>query len=193
MNTYVAMQAGLEGTELASFSKQVQRAHPRLLRELQPQSPCWAYNLGVAPPAAQAGGSLWVLTSRPSRNLLAGYLRAYNQRQLNKRRHILCGKIANLKHVLSCRSNLIDGKFPWKHDQVLTKLAAGLEQARTSRGSQFMKFLRAGETVETQARARGILATANDWEMQIDLRRQLKFPEKVTATSFRPDIVLWSF
>lgn len=41
-------------------------------------------------------------------------------------------------------------------------------------------------------RSRGILATAGDWEMRADLRRQLKFPEEMMSTSLRPDIVLWS-
>lgn len=34
--------------------------------------------------------------------------------------------------------------------------------------------------------------SANDWEMRVDLRRQLKFPEEIANTNLRPDIVLWS-
>lgn len=110
----------------------------------------------------------------------------------------LCGKPANLEHVLSsCRSNLADGKFRWRHDQVLTKLAEGLEQARRKqrklfKGPQYIKFLRAGETSVPQTTAKGILSTADDWEMRADLQRQLKFPEEIATTTCRPDVVLWS-
>ncbi|KAK0147667.1 hypothetical protein N1851_012857 [Merluccius polli] len=63
----------------------------------------------------------------------------------------LCGRPANLEHVLSsCRSSLADGKFWWRHDQILTQLAAGVEQARKkpkqlSKGPRFIHFLKAGE------------------------------------------------
>ena len=36
------------------------------------------------------------------------------------------------------------------------------------------------------------MATASDWEMWADLRKQLKFPEEITQSSIRPNIVLWS-
>lgn len=44
----------------------------------------------------------------------------------------------------------------------------------------------------TQTRAKGILTTTHYWEMQVDLKRQLKLPEEISTTSLRPDIVLWS-
>ena len=110
----------------------------------------------------------------------------------------LCGRIANLEHVLSsCRSNLADGKFRWRHDQILTQLAEGVELARTrarklSDGPRFIHFVKAGESAATGGRSKGVLATANDWEMRADLKKQLKFPEEIAHTSLRPDIVLWS-
>ncbi|KAK0143476.1 hypothetical protein N1851_018388 [Merluccius polli] len=93
----------------------------------------------------------------------------------------LCRGPANLEHVLSsCRSCLVDGKFRWRHDQILTQLAAGVEQARKkpkqlSKGPHFNHFLRAGESAAAETRSKGVLATANDWEMRADLRKQLKF------------------
>ena len=40
----------------------------------------------------------------------------------------LCGKPANLDHVLSsCRTALKDGKHTWRHDQVLREMAAVLD------------------------------------------------------------------
>ncbi|XP_061884963.1 uncharacterized protein LOC133635730 [Entelurus aequoreus] len=61
----------------------------------------------------------------------------------------LCGKIANLEHVLSsCRSSLADFKFRWRHDQILAQLAGGVEQARKrtkqlSNRPRFIHFIRA--------------------------------------------------
>ena len=37
-----------------------------------------------------------------------------------------------------------------------------------------------------------MLATARDWELRVDLGRQLQFPEIVARTTLRPDIVLTS-
>ena len=105
---------------------------------------------------------------------------------------------ANLEHVLaSCRSSLADGKSRWWHDQILTQLAAGVEQARKklkqlSKGSCFIHFHMAGESAAAETRSKGVLATASDWLMRVDLRKQLKFPEEITHTCLRPDIVLWS-
>lgn len=110
----------------------------------------------------------------------------------------LCGKTANLEHVLSsCRLGLADGKFRWRHDKILAQLADGVEQARKkvkkiSNGPNFIHFVRPGESIATGRKGRGILASANDWEMRADLKKQLKFPEEIAHTSLRPDIVLWS-
>lgn len=44
-------------------------------------------------------------------------------------------------------------------------------------------FVRAGEKVQPRS-------TSSGGQLQVDLRRQLKFPEHITATPLRPDIVL---
>ncbi|XP_056314571.1 uncharacterized protein LOC130229674 [Danio aesculapii] len=110
----------------------------------------------------------------------------------------LCGKQANLEHVLSaCQSSLADGKFRWRHDKILSQLADGLEQARKkvkqhSDGQCFIQFIRSGESIAAGRRRGGVLASAKDWEMRADLKKQLKYPEEIAQTSLRPDIVLWS-
>ena len=38
----------------------------------------------------------------------------------------------------------------------------------------------------------GILATARDWDLQVDLRRQLRFHTEIAITRLRPDILLRS-
>lgn len=37
-----------------------------------------------------------------------------------------------------------------------------------------------------------LLATAQDWQLKVDIGRQLKFPENIALTTLRPDIVLVS-
>lgn len=41
------------------------------------------------------------------------------------------------------------------------------------------KFLRSGESATTERRSKGVLATANDWEMRSDLKKQFKFLEEI--------------
>ncbi|KAJ7995782.1 hypothetical protein DPEC_G00248160 [Dallia pectoralis] len=96
-------------------------------------------------------------------------------------------------------AGLTEGRFRWRHDQVLAQLADGLEKERKrkrtkaqDKGPRFICFLRPGEKAGKEYRHLGILGTADDWEMRVDLGRQLKFPEKIAVTSLRPDIVLWS-
>ncbi|KAK0136623.1 hypothetical protein N1851_027196 [Merluccius polli] len=107
----------------------------------------------------------------------------------------LCVRPANLEHVLSsCRSSLADGKSRLATrpdpDTVGCWCGAGKEEAekQLSEGSRFIHFIRAGESAAAEMRNKGVLATASDWEMRVDIRKQLKF----THTSLRPDIVLWS-
>jgi len=55
-------------------------------------------------------------------------------------------------------------------------------------------FVRAGETPTPAARATssGLLAAAQDWELKVDLGKQLKFLENDAAAATRPDMVLIS-
>lgn len=111
-----------------------------------------------------------------------------------------CKTPANLEHILSsCQESLTEGRFRWRHDQVLAQLNDGLEKERKpngtkaqDKGHRFIGFLRPGEKAGKEDRCSGILGTAKDWEMRLDLGRQLKFPEEIAVTSLQPDIVLWS-
>lgn len=45
----------------------------------------------------------------------------------------LCGASASLKHILSgCGTSLIQGRYTWRHNQILRELASTLEQRRTT-------------------------------------------------------------
>jgi hypothetical protein len=109
----------------------------------------------------------------------------------------LCGRPANLEHVLSsCRTALTQGRYRWRHDRVLAALAGSIDTARKKersiRKGQFIKFVKRGEEKKTNKDESGLLAIAKDWEMRADLKKQLVFPTEVFSTRLRPDIVLWS-
>lgn len=54
-------------------------------------------------------------------------------------------------------------------------------------------FVKAGEKPRLQPTpTAGLLSLATDFELQVDLGRQLKFPEHITLTSLRPGVVLAS-
>ena len=38
----------------------------------------------------------------------------------------------------------------------------------------------------------GILHSANDWTLLLDINEQLSFPPEIVFTNVRPDIVIWS-
>ena len=88
----------------------------------------------------------------------------------------LCDQPANLEHVLSsCRTALKDGRYTWRHDQVLREIAAALDLQRRrkkkiEKGPKFINFVKGGtETTKSNSTVSGILSTANDWEMQADV------------------------
>ena len=108
---------------------------------------------------------------------------------------------ASLHHILSgCKVALTQGRYGWRHDRVLRELAEILEERRTEanraspgtsqRTVQFVK--QGGKPQNTSKNPQSLLAAGCEWNMRADLDRQLKFPQEITATSLRPDIVLWS-
>ncbi|XP_062916611.1 uncharacterized protein LOC134352920 [Mobula hypostoma] len=111
----------------------------------------------------------------------------------------LCSKRGTLEHILSsCARALGEGRYRWRHDQVLKTIAeavsAGVEWAKRSRPSkQTIAFVRAGEQPTPAKRtSAGILTSARAWQLLVDLEGQLKFPNHIAATTLRPDIVLVS-
>jgi hypothetical protein len=59
-------------------------------------------------------------------------------------------------------------------------------------GPHFINFVKEGEKKSAKSTGTGILHDSKNWEMLVDLGKKLKFPEEVTHTSLRPDIVMWS-
>ena len=115
-------------------------------------------------------------------------------------RCILCNKRASLEHILSsCNVSLTQGRYRWRHDTVLGEIAKILEgavarQKKTKpRGLQLIRFIKEGQKPNKSVKDQtGVLATANDWQIQVDLKKRLIFPQEIYATSLRPDIVIWS-
>lgn len=114
----------------------------------------------------------------------------------------LCPSPASLKHILvGCRASLAQGRYTWRHNQVLKCLAAVLEKQRTSVNAlpptssswQTTPFVREGQASLTTLRSDpGQLGRARDWKLLADLDRRLCFPAEIASTDLRPDLVLWS-
>ncbi len=59
-------------------------------------------------------------------------------------------------------------------------------------GPGLIRFVRAGQRFTGTLTGAGILASTADWDMRVDLRKHLKFPEEIATSTLRPDIVLRS-
>jgi hypothetical protein len=117
----------------------------------------------------------------------------------------LCPSSANLKHILvGCKTSLAQGRYTWRHNQVLRCLAASLEAKRTATNTlpplpakQYpsMAFVRAGiapSRSQGSSSYPGLLHKARDWKLLVDLNQRLHFPIEIAVTNLRPDIVFWS-
>lgn len=113
----------------------------------------------------------------------------------------LCGNNkASLQHILSgCKVALTQGRFRWRHDQVLAKLAEVLENCRVAANRTAVTakctlagFIRSGDTLRSSQMRNLILTPGKEWQMLADLKKQLVFPREILTTTLRPDIVMWS-
>ena len=109
----------------------------------------------------------------------------------------LCGGTGTMAHVLSgCQTCLTQGRYRWRHDQVLTELADVLEherrKKRTGRKKERIQFVKEGQTAKKKPLTTpSILDEGEQWEMLVDLKKKLVFPN-IVQTTLRPDIVIWS-
>ncbi|KAI2645803.1 Regulatory protein RecX [Labeo rohita] len=112
---------------------------------------------------------------------------------------LLCSGRGSLEHLLSsCPKALADGRYRWRHDQVLKAIAESLASAiSTSKHHQASKkaipFIKAGEKPQVRPQlTTGLLHKALDWQLQVDLGKQLRFPQHIVTTSLRPDMIITS-
>ena len=113
----------------------------------------------------------------------------------------LCGGCGSLAHILSgCSVALAQGRYTWRHDQVLKEIAACVEVRRKQANEtpkekeRDIKFVRPGEKrgkSETRVSS-SYLDGATDWNLSVDLNGRLKFPASIAETNLRPDMLLVS-
>lgn len=109
-----------------------------------------------------------------------------------------CPGRGSLEHLLSsCPKALGEGRYRWRHDQVLKAVAESIARAiNTTKGHskpKTIRFHRAGEKPTIPAGGRlGLLTTATDWQLEVDLGKQLKIPSRITSTRLRPDMIIVS-
>ena len=119
----------------------------------------------------------------------------------------LCHKLQTTEHVLSsCSKSLAEGRYTWRHNRVLEKLAETIIDAlpqsdtETCSKKQPQRFVReksgdaykyarhfAGET-----KGATLLSGATDWVVAGDLPQLGPYPHAVKKSGQRPDIVLYS-
>ncbi len=109
---------------------------------------------------------------------------------------------ASLQHILpGCKTALSQGRYRWRHDLVLRKLAEVAESCRLEANSRPsaptrrpILFASAGENINHphQRTTSRVLSSGSEWNMRVDLGRQLQFPREIVETSLRPDLIMWS-
>ena len=115
----------------------------------------------------------------------------------------LCPTPATLKYILtSCKTSLTQGRYTWRHNQVLKSLAAALESKRNTTNSLPLRatnsitaptFTWEGQEKPDHPPTKpdaGQLAMARDWKMLVNIGQQLIFPPEIAAITLRPDLVL---
>nr|XP_061841396.1 uncharacterized protein LOC133622576 [Nerophis lumbriciformis] len=111
----------------------------------------------------------------------------------------LCSGRGSLEHLLSsCPKSLADGRYRWRHDQVLKAVAESIASAISSSKQHHapkkaISFIKAGERPRARPKTiTGLLHTAPDWQLHVDLGKQLRFPQHIVKTSLRPDMIIIS-
>ncbi|KAL3972927.1 tetraspanin-7 [Sarotherodon galilaeus] len=110
---------------------------------------------------------------------------------------LLCQKRGTLEHILSCCPKaLAEGRYRWRHDQaVADSICSGISHNKSAcLVKNKVTFIKAREKPAALVRntSPGLLAMAHDWELRVDLAKQLKFAKAAAKTTLRPDIVVTS-
>ena len=103
-----------------------------------------------------------------------------------------------MEHILSCCSKALgDGRYRWRHDQVLRAIAdticTGIKNSKLQQPTKsLIAFVRAEKLQPSKKTQGGLLTTSRDWQLLVDLGRQLRFPDIIATITLRPDMVLMS-
>ena len=92
--------------------------------------------------------------------------------------------------------------YTWRHNQVLEVLSETLNAhcnavnakpaSMTASGMQFIREGKPPPRAKRQGKHLRLLCGASDWKVRTDLGSALRFPDHITLTNERPDIVIWS-
>ena len=126
----------------------------------------------------------------------------------------LCKQRATLRHILgACPTALMQGRYTWRHDNVLSIIVAAIRQALVQRETTpqsltqhnkhnkmpFITFCKGGSKKhQPSAHTQGlvtsaILSAASDWTLLVDSNTdKVTFPTHIAPTTLRPDIILYS-
>ena len=117
----------------------------------------------------------------------------------------LCHEKQTVEHVLSsCKVALAQGRYTWRHNQVLKEIAEAVwARANTAKSSvripTIPMFTTAGgnkswprTTVPLGTCRQSLLDGADDWECTADLKEWKSHPDPISKSGMRPDIVLSS-
>ena len=116
----------------------------------------------------------------------------------------LCDGKQTVEHVLSsCKTALSQGRYTWRHNQVLKELAEAVQfnvtKGRGSRPEQGTVFRAEGGSktwptanVLPKARKQQLLKEADDWQCSADLPEWNQHPVIIQESGMRPDIVVHS-
>ena len=96
--------------------------------------------------------------------------------------------------------SLSQGRYKWRHDQVLREVAKYTDARREFYNSnpkplktKEIRFVKKGEkTTDNETENRCYLDSASDWRLIVDLDGRLNVPEEVAVTNMRPDMLLIS-
>ena len=114
----------------------------------------------------------------------------------------LCGGVGTVCHILSgCPTALAQGRYKWRHDEVLRELAQTVEERRIDHNKDEEKvgagvmFVKAGEKRKkknVRSVPRTYMEGARDWRLLVDLDSKLRVPHYIVETDLRPDMLLIS-
>ncbi len=118
---------------------------------------------------------------------------------------VVCGGNGTLNHILAgCPVALAQGRYTWRHDQVLRELANGVDRRRLENNKlplldskrRVIAFVKAGQVKQrpevNTCPSENFLSKARDWKLEVDLNGRLVIPWGVADTSKRPDMMLIS-
>ena len=107
-----------------------------------------------------------------------------------------------MHHILSaCKQALAQGRYTWRHNNVLRELANAVESRRKIAVEKkvskrkWISYTKEGVKPVLQKSEQSSVSyfdSAVDWELLVDLEKKLKIPQFIAETTKRPDLIIYS-